>query len=101
MSTATIMERMRGKSRLVGVEKASGPKPLVELLSGEEVQRYFSTKEEAVATGIRVRKLYQAEKGCRPKTEWRKLRVPHAPKPVLMRVNVYEASDLALVRRAL
>lgn len=101
MSAATILERMRAKSRLVGLEKASGPTPLVELLSREEVQRYFSTEEDAVATGIRVRKLYQAEKGCRPKAEWRKLRVPHAKKPVLMRVNVYEPSDLELVRQAL
>jgi hypothetical protein len=98
MSAANLVERMRAKSRLVGVEKA---KALVELLSQEEVQRYFSTEEEAVATGIRVRKLYQAENGCRPRIEWRKLRVPHAPKPIVMRVNVYEPSDLDLIRRAL
>ncbi len=101
MNAAILIERMRAKSRLVAVEKASGPKALVELLSQEEVQRYFSTKEEAFATGIRVRKRYQAENGCRPKIAWRKLLVPHAPKPIVLRVNVYEPSDLDLIRRAL
>ena len=78
-----------------------GLRPLIEILSAEEVEKYLPTVEAANALGRAVVAAYQALRGKKPPTCWLRHQAPFNPQPVTTPLCLYSPEDLEIIRAVL
>jgi len=90
----------RKPSRQITRQQAAqlGLRPLLEVLSAEEVEKYLPTAEAAGALGRAVVAAYQSLRGKKPPTCWIKHLAPFNPQPVTALLCLYAPEDLEVIK---
>ena len=93
-------KKRRVPSRQITRQQAKelGLRPLLEILSAEEVAKYLPTAEAAGALGRAVVAAYQSLRGKKPPTCWLKHQAPFNPQPVTALLCLYAAEDIEIIQ---